>query len=154
MSTKICCRVLGFRRLITSEHSTHTRRCSTLTPRYFVSVFWFCFRVLGLCRVLSFHRLITSQHSTHKRHDARRPPHGFSFLTFPGTNFPGTIFFGDHFSEDHFSRGPFFRNSKCPVERFYRSAHARYYVRAMSQLYITPRHSSTAGRSTRSTNSE
>ena len=84
------------------------------------------------CRVLGFHKLITSEHSTHIHHDARRPPHDFSFLSFPWTNFPGTIFpgghfRGDHFSggnfsresffrgpffEDHFSRGPFFRDSR------------------------------------------
>ena len=42
-SRKICCRVLGFHKLITSEHSTHTHtpRCSTLTPR-------FLFRTLDL----------------------------------------------------------------------------------------------------------
>ena len=55
------------------------------------------------CRVLGFHGLITSEHSTHPHHDARRPPHDFSFLSFPGTIFPG-----GHFSGDHFSRGPFF----------------------------------------------
>ena len=38
-SRKVCCQVLGFHRLITSEHSTHTPRCSTLTPRFFVSEF-------------------------------------------------------------------------------------------------------------------
>ena len=35
----VCCRVLGFHRLITSQHSTHTPRCSTPTPRFFVSEF-------------------------------------------------------------------------------------------------------------------
>ena len=44
----VCCRVLGFHRLITSDHSTRTPRCSTLTPRLFISVFRVCFRVLGL----------------------------------------------------------------------------------------------------------
>ena len=53
-SRKICCRVLGFHRLITSEHSTHTPRCSTLTPRFFVSVFWVCFRVLDLLSSFEF----------------------------------------------------------------------------------------------------
>ena len=38
-SRKVCCRVLGFHILITSEHPTHTPRCSTLTPRLFVSEF-------------------------------------------------------------------------------------------------------------------
>ena len=89
-SRKVCCRVLGFHRLITSEHSRHTPRCSTLTPRFF-------FRVLG------FHRLIPSQHSTpthphthththtHTPHDARRSPHDFLFLSFPENSFPGFI---------------------------------------------------------------
>ena len=35
----ICCRVLGFHKLITSQPSTHTPRCSTPTPRFFVSQF-------------------------------------------------------------------------------------------------------------------
>ena len=39
-SRKVCCRVLGFHILITSQKSTHTLRCSTLTPRFFVSEFW------------------------------------------------------------------------------------------------------------------
>ena len=34
-SRKVCCRVLGFHRLITSQNSTQTPRCSTLTPRFF-----------------------------------------------------------------------------------------------------------------------
>ena len=38
-SRKICCRVLGFHRLIISQHSTPTPRCSTPTPRFFVSEF-------------------------------------------------------------------------------------------------------------------
>ena len=38
-SRKDCCQVLGFHRLITSEHSTHTPRCSTLTPWFLVSEF-------------------------------------------------------------------------------------------------------------------
>ena len=95
-SRKICCRVLGFHRLITSEHSTHTPQCSTLNPTIF------CFRVSGLFPSFGFvvefwvfidwpHPNIPHTH-THTHHDARRPPHDFSFLSFPGTNFPGTIF--------------------------------------------------------------
>ena len=38
-SRKIYCRVLGFHRLITSEHSRQTPRCSAPTPRFFVSEF-------------------------------------------------------------------------------------------------------------------
>ena len=38
-SRLVCCRVLRFHRLITFEHSTHTPRCSTLIPRFFVSEF-------------------------------------------------------------------------------------------------------------------
>ena len=37
-SRKVCCRVLGFYRLITSQHSTYTPRHSTPTPWFFV--FW------------------------------------------------------------------------------------------------------------------
>ena len=51
-SRNVCCRVLGFHRLITSKNSTHTHthtpRCSTLTPRFFIFDSWVCFRVLGL----------------------------------------------------------------------------------------------------------
>ena len=54
-----------FHRLITSEHSTHTPRCSTLTPRFFVSGFGFVSEFCVYCRVLGFHRLISSEHSTH-----------------------------------------------------------------------------------------
>ena len=43
------------------------------------------------CRVLGFHRLITSEHSTHTHHDARRSPHDFSFLSFPGTSLPSSL---------------------------------------------------------------
>ena len=79
----------------------------------------FCFRVSGLFPsfefVVEFWVFIDWSHSNipHTHHDARRPPHDFSFLSFPRTNFPGTIFsgtifLGDHFSEDHFSRGPVF----------------------------------------------
>ena len=57
-SRKVCCRVLGFHRLITSEHSTHTHthtpRCSTLTPRLFLSEFWVCIRVLCLLSNFGF----------------------------------------------------------------------------------------------------
>ena len=62
---KVCCRVLGFHILITSQHSTHTHthtpRCSTLTSRFFVSESWVC------CRVLSFYRLITDPQTTGAR---------------------------------------------------------------------------------------
>ena len=56
-SRKICCRVLAFHRLITSEHSTHTTRCSTLIPRFFVSEFWVCFRVLCLLSSFRFSQI-------------------------------------------------------------------------------------------------
>ena len=69
-SSKICCRVLGFHRLITSEHSTHTPRCSTPTPRLFVSEF-------------------------PGDHFCRGP--FFSGTIFPGTIFPETIFPGTIF---------------------------------------------------------
>ena len=119
-SRKICCRVLGFYRLITSEHSTPASRCSTLTPRFFVSGFRVC------CRVLDFHRLITSQHFTHTPRCSTPTPRFFvsEFLGdhfsrgpfFRGPFFSATIFPGDHFSGDHFFRelffrGPFFRDS-------------------------------------------
>ena len=61
----VCCRVLGFHRLITSQHSSHTSRCLTLTPRFFFSGFGFVSEFRVCCQVLGFHRLITSQHSTH-----------------------------------------------------------------------------------------
>ena len=57
--TIFCFRVLGlFRRF-----HTHTVRCSTLAPRFFVSESWVCSRVLGLFR--TFH--------THTHHDAQHP---------------------------------------------------------------------------------
>ena len=102
-SRKIYCRVLGFHRLITSEHSTHIPRCSTLTP------WFFCFRVLGLFPsfvfVVEFWVFIDWSHPNipHKHHDARRQPHDFSFLSFPGINFPGTNFPATIFPGDHFS---------------------------------------------------
>ena len=79
------------------------------------------------CRVLGFHRLITYQHSTHTHHDARRLPHNFLFLSFPGTIFQGpifrgpffsgiirprTIFLGDHSSTDYFSEIQFKHDTK------------------------------------------
>ena len=101
-SRKICCRVLGFHRLITSEHSAHTPRCLTLTPRFFVSKFWVCFRVLG------FHRLITSEHSTHI------PRRSMPTSQFFVCEFPGNHFSGDHFSRGPFFWGPFFRGPFFP----------------------------------------
>ena len=103
------CRDLGFHRLITSEHSTHTPRCSPLTSRFFVSEFWVCFQVLDLfpsfrfvsefwvCfRVSEFHRLITSENSTHTTMlDAH--PKIFCFWVFRD-HFSGDQFYGDHFS--------------------------------------------------------
>ena len=75
----VCCRVLGFHRLITSQHSTHTHtpRYSTFAPWFFVFEFWVC------CQVLGFHRLITLQHSTHTHTtmlDAHRTIFYFWFL--------------------------------------------------------------------------
>ena len=75
--------VLGFHKLITSEHPTHTPRCSTLTQRFFVSEF----------------------------SGTIFPGTYFAGTIYPGTNFPGYFFPGNHFSGDHFSRGPFFRDS-------------------------------------------
>ena len=76
-SRKICCRVLGFHRLITSEDSTHTPRCSTLTPRFFVSGFGF---------VVEFWVFIDWSHPSiphaHTHYDARRSPHDFLFPCF------------------------------------------------------------------------
>ena len=94
---------------------THTPRCSTLTPRFFVSEFWVCFRVLG------FHRLITSQHFTHTHTRTHTHTHTtmldahptiFCFWAslhyFSGDHFSRGPFFGDHFSGDRFSRNQFF----------------------------------------------
>ena len=66
----VCCRVLGFHRLITSQHSSHTSRCLTLTPRFF-------FRDLGLFASFGF---VSNTPRTH--HDAQRPPHDFLFPSF------------------------------------------------------------------------
>ena len=73
---KVCCRVLGFHKLITSQHSTHTAQCSTLTPWFFV-----CFQVLGLLFFPIFRRFCS-----------QRP--FFRGFFFQGTIFPGTIFSG------------------------------------------------------------
>ena len=107
---KVYYRVLGFHRLITSEHFTYTPQCSTLTPRFLVSEFWVC------CRVLGFHRLITSQHYTHThtpRCSTLSPRfffwffrHHFSEDHFSGDHFSEDQFSGDHFSENHFSGMP------------------------------------------------
>ena len=89
-SRKICCRVLGFHRLITSEHSTHTHthtpRCSTFAPRFFVYGFGF---------VVEFWVHIDWPHPNvpHTHHDARRPPHDISFLSFPGIIFRDSFWF-------------------------------------------------------------
>ena len=96
-SRKICCRVLGFHRSITSEHSTHIPRCSTLTPRFFVSGFGFVSEFCVCCRVLDSHRLITSEHSTHTPRCSTLTPRFFV------SEFPGDPFSGGHFSGDHFS---------------------------------------------------
>ena len=37
------------------EHSTHTSRCLTPTPRFFLSEFWICYRVRGLFRTFHTH---------------------------------------------------------------------------------------------------
>ena len=87
---KVCCRVLGFHRLITSEHSTHT----TMLDAHLTI---FCFRVLG------FHRLITSQHPTHTPRCFMLAPRFFV------SEFPGHQFSGDRFSRRPFFQRPFFQ---------------------------------------------
>ena len=90
-SRKICCRVLGFHRLITSQHSTHTPRCSTPTPRFFVS---------------KFPGDHFSQDQFSGGHFSRGP-------SFPGPFFRGPFFRGPFFRGPFFwgpfFRGPFFR---------------------------------------------
>ena len=57
----------------------------------------FCFRGLGLFSsfgfVVDFWVFIDWSHLNilHTHHDSRRPPHDFSFLSFPGTIFPGFV---------------------------------------------------------------
>ena len=46
------------------EHSTHTPRCSTPTPRFFVSEFWVCCRVLGSFRTFHTHTTMFNAHPT------------------------------------------------------------------------------------------
>ena len=93
-SRKVCCWILGFHRLITSEKSTHT----TILDAH-VAIFWFW---------------ISQDHFSGDQfagdHFSRRP--FFLETIFPGTIFPGTIFPGTIFPGDHFSWGPFFRDSK------------------------------------------
>ena len=82
LNQSVCCRVLGFHRLITSEHSKRTPRCSSLTPQFFVSEFWVCFRVLGS------ERFITSLNSAHT------PPCSTLTTRFFVSEFSETIFSG------------------------------------------------------------
>ena len=60
-SRKVCCRVLGFHRLITSEPSTHIHYGARRSPHDFlfrslgiVSEFWVRLRVLGLLSSFGF----------------------------------------------------------------------------------------------------
>ena len=96
-SRKICCRILGFHRLITSEHSTHTHHDAQRSPHDFLfPSFGFVFEFCVCCRVLGFHRLITSEHST--------PTHTTILDAHP-TIFRFWVSRGPIF------RGPFFRDS-------------------------------------------
>ena len=84
-SRKVCCQVLRFHRLITSEPSTHTHTHTHHDARRSTHNFLF----------LSFPR-------------TNFPETIFQVIIFPGTNFPainfpGFIFPGNHFSGDHFS---------------------------------------------------
>ena len=124
-SRKVCCRVLGFHRLITSQHSTHThttmldahptifsRVLGLLSSFRFVSEFWIC------CRVSGSHRLITSHHFTYT-HTTGLDVHPTIFVSefygtiFPGDRFSGILFPGIFYSGIFFQattfRGPFFR---------------------------------------------
>ena len=78
---KVCSRVSGFHRLITSQHSTHTPRCSTLTSLFF-------------------------RGPISRRPFFRGPIFRGPF--FRGPFFQGTVFLGI-FSRGPFFRGPFFR---------------------------------------------
>ena len=46
------------------EHSTHTPRCSTPTQRFFVSESWVCLRVLGLFPTFHAHTTMLNAHPT------------------------------------------------------------------------------------------
>ena len=75
-SRKVCCRVLGFHKLITSEHSTHTHTHTHYDAR----------RSPHDCLFLSF------------------PGTNFPGVIFPVTIFPGDHISGDHFSRGPFFR--------------------------------------------------
>ena len=45
------------------EHPTHTPRCSTPAPRFFVSEFWLCCRVLSLYQTFHAHTTMLNVHS-------------------------------------------------------------------------------------------
>ena len=95
---------------------------STPAPRFFVSEFWVCLRVLGLFRTFHAHTTMLNARPTIFCFQVlglfvtffwqpffRGPI--FRGSIFRGPFFPGIIFLGDHFSGDHFSRGSFFRDS-------------------------------------------
>ena len=119
-SRKISYRVLGFHRLITSQHSTHTPRCSTLTPRFFASEFsGTIFPGTNFLKTISPGTNFPGTNFLKTIFPGTNlpgtifPGNNFPGTIFPGTNFLGTIFpgdhfFGHHFSRDHFSREPFF----------------------------------------------
>ena len=92
-SRKVCCRVLGFHRLITSQYFTYTPHDARSSPHNFL--------------FLSFPGLFL-----------RRPFFNGPFLRgpfFPGTIFPGTIFPGNHFSGDHFPGIPLVTRSSTNI---------------------------------------
>ena len=108
----VCCRVLGFHRLITFGHFTHTH--TTMLDAYPTI---FCFRVSGLVPSFEFvvefwifidwsHPNIQHTHTTML--DAH--PTIFRFWVSRGPFFRGPIFRGPFFPGTIF-RGPFFRDS-------------------------------------------
>ena len=88
----VCCRVLGFHRLITSEHSTHTHHDARRPPHdfSFLSFPGINFRETIFPGTI-FPRTNFPGTIVPRDHFSRGP-----FL--PGTIFPRTIFSGDHFS--------------------------------------------------------
>ena len=131
-SRTVCSRVLGFHRLITSQHFTHTPRCSTLNPPFFRGPFLedFFFPGTILTGIFfpwtffprdNFSRDFLPDVLTERFKLSPTNPHTqtypFQFWNgythtmleahstiFPGTILPGTFFLRDHFSSTIFPR--------------------------------------------------
>ena len=101
-SRKVCCRVLGFQRMITSEHSTHAHTHTHHDARR--SLHDFLFPSFGF--VVEFYVFIDSSHPNFPRthHVLDAHPTIFCFCVFPGPIFRGEFYRGSFFGI-HFAKG-------------------------------------------------